>query len=165
MNSVEILIAAALLTAAFLPIYGLIQGNQTNAYLNELHVLARRRARRVMAYVIAHPYDQIKARAENGDPPPTGVHGMPEEGAEILVPLETGAQEAALLQLEEDQALTYIARVDGMEHHCYFHEFTDQPGLGRLVVWVRWMDPVSKKDRNFIDVAFVEDPFHWVEAQ
>ncbi len=157
-SAIEILIACCLLTAAFIPVYALMQQNQTDAYLNELHVLGRRKARRVFSYLMGHPYDQIKARA-TGAAPPTGVPGLPEEGAEIDVPLPTGVEEALLLDAPEGQLESYIARIDKMETHCYFHEL--EAGLGRLAVHVQWTDPVSNEGRFYVGVRLIEDPFHW----
>jgi len=159
-SSVEILISVALLTAAFIPVYTMVQGNQRSAYLNELHVLARRRARRVHAYVVGHPYWQIKARAL-GDAPPSGVPGLPEEGYEIAVPILSGASEALLLDAPDGQLDGYVARVDKMEVRAYFHEL--EPGIGRLAVHSAWKDPTTDKDRFHVSVRFLEDPFHWRE--
>lgn len=156
-SSVEILIAAALLTAAFIPVYSLVQGNQKNAYMNELHVLARRRAKRVIAYLAGHPYWQIKARA-TGDAPPD-FPGLPDEGTGIEVPILTGAREALLLDAPEGQLDGYVRRVDKMDVRTFFHEL--EPGLGRISVLVTWEDPTSGQGRFFVAVRFVEDAFHW----
>lgn len=158
-SSVEILIAVALLTAAFIPVYSLVQGNSQSAFMNEMHVLARRRAMRVHAYLAGHPFWRLAKRSESGSPPPSGVPGLPEEGLEIDVPILSGASEALLLDAPDGLLDMYVARVDKMEVRAYFHEFPDEPGLARISVHVKWK--TDNKDRFFVSSRFLEDPFHW----
>lgn len=158
MSAAEILIACALLAAAFIPVYSLIQGNQQTAYLNELQILARRRALRALAALMGHPYHELEKRAQ-GDAPPAGIVGLPAEGAEIPLALPPAKEDALLLGMPETILQGYIGRIDGMTTRAFFHEL--DPGLGRVSVLVTWKDPTSEAERSYATVRFVEDPFHW----
>lgn len=167
LSSVEILIASAVLVAAFLPIYSAIRGAHVNTALNEHHILARRRARRVLAHVTAHPFQDVRERA-TGDAPPSGIPGLPEEGSEIRFKLLSGDEEEIQLASELNNMPfgmleQYKEKIDLMEVHSYFYEFPDEPGLARISVHVSWKDPGSGRapDRHFVALRFLEDPFHW----
>lgn len=156
-SAIELLICSAILAAAFLPVYTSVQGSQTSAYLNELNVLGRRRAYRILNYVRSQNYGVLQNQAQ-GDAPPSGIRGLPEEGREIAVLLPTGEQEA------EDEAapgpnmlVSYAKRVDSMRYKCFFHELS--PGLARISVVVRWTDPTNRKPRDFVALTYVEDPY------
>jgi len=165
-SSVEILIASALLVAAFIPIYSAIRGTHRTASLNEYHILARRRARRALAHVSAHPYDHIQERA-TGEAPPSGIPGLPTEGLEVRFRLRTGTEEETDLSTQvENLSFTMLSaykdQLDLMETKVYFHEFPDEPGLARLAAHAKWTDPgAGGKERNYVALHFIEDPFHW----
>lgn len=166
LSAVEILIASTLLVSAFIPIYTAIRGTHRTAALNELHVLARRRARRVMAHLAGHTYPDLVDKA-TGDAPPSGVPSLPQEGAELLFALRTGEEEEADLSLQLPDLPfgvldSYRDRVDTMTVRAFFYEFPDEPGLARISVMVSWKDPAAGgKMRHYVALRFVEDPFHW----
>ena len=166
LSALEILIASTLLVAAFIPIYTAIRGTHRTASLNELHVLARRRARRVLAHLAGHTYPDLVDKA-TGDSPPSGVPVLPSEGAEILFRLRSAAEEEIDLTAQIDDMPfgvldSYKDRVDAMTVRAYFYEFPDEPGLARISVHVSWKDPAAGGNtRHYVGLRFVEDPFHW----
>lgn len=166
LSAVEILIASTLLVAAFIPIYTAIRGTHRTAALNELHVLARRRARRVLAHLAGHTYPDLVDKATGGAPP-SGVPSLPPEGAELLFSLRTAAEEEIDISAQiEDLPFGvldgYKDRVETMTIRAYFYEFPDEPGLARISVHVSWKDVAAGGNiRNFVGLRFVEDPFHW----
>ncbi len=154
-SAVELLLASAILAAAFVPIYTLIQGGQRSAYLNELQVLARRRAFRALAYLGGHPYPMLRTLAVGG-PPPGDIPFLPTEGSEIEVPLPTGESEREFEAAPGTILDSYVRRVDSLRLKVFFHEL--QPGLGRLAAVSRWEDPTNRKPRYYVALRYVSDP-------
>lgn len=156
-SAVELILASAIMAAAFIPVYSLMQGNQRVAYLNELQIVARRRAARVLAGLVGLPYGELRAAATGGGPP-TDVRFMPPEGKALTLALPAAADDLEPQQAPARMLEGYEKKVDKMRVEAYFHEL--EPGFGRLAVLVRWDDPTGvKKESSFVGLRFVEEPF------
>lgn len=170
------MLASCLLAAAFIPIFTALRSSHTTASLNEMHVLARRRARTILSNVASHPFQEIKKRA-TGDTPPS-VPGLPQEGNAIQFAIRNGTADITDIQGQNpdyDLALLrdYEAKANSMEEagaetKVYFYDFADagDPGLGRLTVHISWKDAAAGfATRHYVASRFVEDPFHWERAK
>lgn len=160
-SAVELLLCSAILAAAFLPIYTLVQSNKKVAYLGEYQVMARRRAYRALACVQGRSYHAIQQAALGGEAPPSDLPRMPPEGHRIAFALGSGERDATIARFQDDLGKGYVNKSKRMQTDLYFTEL--EPGLGRLAALVRWKDPTSKATKSFVAVRFVQAPFHfWV---
>lgn len=160
-SAVELLICSAIMVAAFVPIYTLVQSNQKMAYLGEYHVLARRRAYRALACLEGLPYTSLQEASKGRESPPAGIPLLPTEGNRIGFELGDGEMDVEIAQLKDHQGDLYVQRVKGMKTDVFFTQL--EPGLGRLAALVRWNDPTSGHEKSFVTVRFVQAPFHfWV---
>lgn len=156
-SAMELLISSAILAAAFIPIYTLIQSNRKIAFLSENQLVARRIATRALGELEGQLYDTL-VREAKGASPPTDVPMMPPEGARIDFSLPDPEQEKELSETPKGMFKGYMRLVSGMQLDVYFHEL--EPGFGRLAAAVRWKDPSSGQPRSFVAVRFVDAPFH-----
>lgn len=159
-TALEVLIASGIMAAAFLPLYTLLQQSQQVAYLDEFHVLARRRARRAAALLEGHSYLSL-LQAATGGPPPAGLDPrLSTDSREVFVPLPPpGAPDVTLETLPEPALKDFLSRSGSMPIHAYLQEVA--PGFGRLAVLVTWRDPISQDEKYFVQVRYLEDPFRW----
>lgn len=156
-TAVEAMIAVGILGAAFVPLYTLIQSNQSIAFLNEFHVVARRRARQALAPLSARTYGDLKDMATGAGPP--AVPGL--GGQSIPLVLATAEDEKALLALPGKMIDGYGTRLKTMQTQVFFEEL--RPGFAKLSALVEWVDQTQdgKQTKRYTTFRFVQDPFHY----
>lgn len=158
-TAVELLLAAAVLAACSVPVFGLFRQSQAAAHLDEFQVQGRRRAEAALAVLEGHRLPDLAAAATGG-PPEAGLDpGLGGGARELYLPLPEGGVEPTLDALPRALMYDYMKRTATRPVRVFFEPL--EPGLARLVVLVRWTDPLSRTGRKVRMVRFVADPYHW----
>ena len=146
---VELLIAAAIVSAAMIPLVALYSQQNIQAHFTEQHMLARYRAQRLADEYEALEYATIKALAKKSEDLGTAPKGVSPEARLLPSPLKPLGEELKELsgfsKLPED--LKHARdKMKLQQEAVYFVEL--EPGLGRLEIAVAWRLPTDKQDRK-----------------
>ena len=148
---VELLIAAAIVTAAMIPLVALYSQQNMQAHFTEQHMMARYRAQRLADEYDSLEYATIKALAEQTKELGAYPKGISPEAKLLPSPLKPLEQElkelSGLTDLPED--LVHCRdKMSLQQEAVYFHEL--EPGLGRLEIAIAWRLPTDKQRKTRI---------------
>jgi len=146
---VELLVAAAIVTAAMIPLVAMFSQQNIQAHFTEQHMLARYRARRMADTYASLEYQTVlglAARSGDGATAPDGVPADARSLPSLLPPMAAALSDVTGLQ-ELPAHLRHLTDKLDLQHEAAFLT-GPEPGLARLDVVVTWKLPTDPPNRK-----------------